>query len=235
MSVLKRAYTDSADGGLRASVLELDGRHSRGTVGAIDSETFVDMPEGKPGLVGYARVSRPEQVLEPQLDLLREADCGRVYMDQAISGATVKRPGLEAMLKYLRPGDVLVTVKLDRLARSLRDLLDVTKDLERRGIDLRVLQQPVDTTTPAGKLLFAVLGAVAEFERDLVMDRTRDGLAAARARGRVGGRPRALAPEQIAEAKLMYSRRKSISQIARVLGTSRATVYRALSEMQAWG
>jgi DNA invertase Pin-like site-specific DNA recombinase len=140
-------------------------------------------------LVGYARVSTLEQHLDLQLDALTHAGCEKIFRD-TISGANSERPGLSQAIVFMRHGDVLVVWKLDRLGRSLRDLIDIVSTLRHQGIGFRVLQEAMDTTTPAGELLFHLFGALAEFERALIRLRTRAGLVAARARGRKGGRPR---------------------------------------------
>jgi DNA invertase Pin-like site-specific DNA recombinase len=180
-------------------------------------------------LIGYARVSTSEQNPALQLDALHDAGCARVFTDQA-SGAIAERPELARALDHLRPGDTLVVWKLDRLGRSLRHLIDTVRALEDRGVGFRSLQEQVDTTTPGGRLVFHVFGALAEFERDLIRERTQAGLAAARARGRRGGRPSVMTAEKLAVAKQMYDAREhTIAAIAAVLGVSRATIYRSLA------
>jgi DNA invertase Pin-like site-specific DNA recombinase len=139
--------------------------------------------------IGYARVSTGEQTLALQLDALAQAGCGKVFTETA-SGATADRPALGQALAYLREGDTLVVWRLDRLGRSLPHLIETVAALRERGVGFRSLTEQVDTTTPGGKLVFHVFGALAEFERDLIRERTHAGLAAARARGRTGGRPR---------------------------------------------
>jgi DNA invertase Pin-like site-specific DNA recombinase len=142
-------------------------------------------------LIGYARVSTQDQSPALQLDALRAAGCNRIFEEKA-SGAQRDRPELKAALDYIRDGDVLAVWKLDRLARSLGQLIDTVDSLKERGIGFRSLTEQIDTTTPAGKLTFHIFGAMAEFERSIIRERTRAGLDAARARGRMGGRPRAL-------------------------------------------
>ena len=139
--------------------------------------------------VGYARVSTHDQHLALQLDALRKAGCRQVY-EEVVSGARADRPVLQQALAHLRKGDVLMIWKLDRLGRSLRHLIEVVSDLAQRGIGFKSLQEHLDTTTSSGKLVFHMFGALAEFERDLIRERTHAGLTAARARGRLGGRPR---------------------------------------------
>lgn len=154
-------------------------------------------------------------------------ECDRGFVDHGASGKLARRPELDAALGYARAGDVLVITKLDRLGRSVRNLVELAADLERRGIGLQVLSQGIDTTTPSGRLLFHMLAAIAEFERDLLVERTQEGLAAARARGRKGGRPSVLTPNKVATARqLIDAGELSITQIAEVVGCSRATVYR---------
>jgi DNA invertase Pin-like site-specific DNA recombinase len=178
--------------------------------------------------IGYARVSTEDQNLDAQTDRLTAAGCAKIFTDKA-SGKLDRRPQLDACLNYLRPGDQLVVTKLDRLGRSLRHLLTLVGDLETRRVDLVVLDQAIDTSTPVGKMLFAVIGAVAEFERDLISERTRAGLDAARARGRKGGRRPVMTADKARVAGQMYdTRQHTIEQIARTIGVSRATVYRYL-------
>jgi DNA invertase Pin-like site-specific DNA recombinase len=139
-------------------------------------------------LVGYARVSTHEQSLSLQLDALKKADCRKVFDDE-ISGARIKHPGLKAALEYVREEDTLLVWRLDRLGRAFKDLIEIIGSLEKRGIGFRSLQESIDTTTSGGHLIFHVFGALAEFERNLIRERTRAGLAAAHARGRKRGRP----------------------------------------------
>jgi DNA invertase Pin-like site-specific DNA recombinase len=187
------------------------------------------MSNGTSGLsFGYARVSTSDQDEALQLDALQAARCERIFVDKA-SGKLEHRPALDEMLGVLRAGDTLVVWRLDRLGRSLRHLIDVVSDLERRGVALRSLREAIDTSTPGGKLIFHVFGALAEFERDLIRERTTAGLAAARARGRTGGRPSVWTPEKLKTARSMYANEQDVSTISRVLGVSRASVYRGLS------
>jgi len=180
-------------------------------------------------LLGYARVSTADQRPELQLDALRAAGCARVFVDTA-SGALDTRPELARALDHLRPGDTRVVWKLDRLGRSLRHLIETLGALEQRGVGFRSLQESLDTTTPGGRLVFHLFGALAEFERDLIRQRTQAGLAAARARGRTGGRPPSLTPTKIALARQLYdARQHTLAEIARTLGVSRASIYRHLA------
>jgi DNA invertase Pin-like site-specific DNA recombinase len=184
-------------------------------------------------LIGYARVSTTEQNPTLQLDALQAAGCERVFTEEA-SGAVAERPELVRALDHLRPGDTLVVWKLDRLGRSLRHLIDTVRELEDRGVGFRSLQEQVDTTTPGGRLVFHVFGALAEFERDLIRERTHAGLAAARARGRRGGRPTVMTPEKLKAARQLYdARQHTIAEIAATLGVSRASIYRSLNDTAA--
>src|SRR3712207_2992829 len=182
-------------------------------------------------LIGYARVSTGEQTLDLQLDALAKAGCAKTYTETA-SGAKAERPVLQDVLGYLRPGDTLVVWRLDRLGRSLRHLIETVAALAERGIGFKSLTEQIDTTTSGGKLVFHVFGALAEFERDLIRERTNAGLAAARARGRTGGRPKALADaKKLALARSLYDGGETdIETICRTLGISRATLYRALKD-----
>ncbi|SRR5579875_3028225 len=180
-------------------------------------------------LVGYARVSTHDQTLNLQKDALRTAGCERIFED-TVSGAAAERPGLDEALAFLRPDDSLVVWKLDRLGRSLRHLIETATALQQRGIGFKSLTEQIDTTTSGGKLIFHVFGALAEFERDLIRERTQAGLAAARARGRRGGHPRAPSlddPRKVAIAQSLYNdKTNSIADICKSLRVSRATLYR---------
>ena len=179
-------------------------------------------------LIGYARVSTQEQDLALQLDAFKAAGSERIYEERA-SGAQRDRPELKAALGYMRQGDTLVVWKLDRLARSLKQLIDTVEDLGGRGIGLRSLTEAIDTTTSGGKLIFHIFAALAEFERAVIRERTLAGLAAARARGRKGGRPPALAAKDLAAAKAMLRDPEiTVSEIARRLGVAPSTLYRHL-------
>ena len=179
-------------------------------------------------LLGYARVSTSDQELGGQLAALQRAGCSRGFSDVA-SGALIERPQLERLLDHLRPGDTLVVWRLDRLGRSLRHLIESVQSLADRGVGFRSLTENLDTTTPGGRLVFRVFTALAEFERDLFRERTEAGLAAARARGRRGGRPSVMTPEKLAVARELYgSREHTVAAIADVISVSRASVYRHL-------
>jgi len=184
----------------------------------------------RPGdLIGYARVSTWDQNPDLQVDALTEIGCRRVFTDHA-SGTRAERPQLAACMDYARIGDIIVVWRLDRLGRSLRHLVDTVSGFQERGIGFRSLHESIDTTTSTGRLVFHLFAALAEFERDLIVDRTQAGLAAARARGKVPGRKPKLSPDQVAVAQRLHADgHHNVSEIAKVLGVSRATVYRNLS------
>ncbi len=188
--------------------------------------------------IGYARVSTGEQTLDLQLDALRKAGCGKVYQETA-SGAKAERPVLEEVLGYLRKGDTLVVWRLDRLGRSLKHLIEVVAGLAERGIGFKSLTEQIDTTTSGGKLIFHVFAALAEFERDVIRERTRAGLAAARSRGKKGGRPPAAGlndAKKVALAQKLYDdATNSIDDICRTLRVSRSTLYRYIKKQGAHG
>jgi DNA invertase Pin-like site-specific DNA recombinase len=178
--------------------------------------------------VGYARVSTREQDPRLQLDALAAAGCGRVFVEAA-SGARRERPQLLAALDYMREGDALVVWRLDRLARSLRQLIETVEGLEARGIGLRSLTEAIDTTSPGGRLVFHVFASLAEFERAVVRERTLAGLEAARARGRRGGRPPALDAADLAAARaLLRDPAITVAEVAERLGVAPSTLYRHL-------
>jgi DNA invertase Pin-like site-specific DNA recombinase len=178
--------------------------------------------------IGYARVSTGEQTLDLQLDALTKAGCGKVYQETA-SGAKAERPVIEDVLGYLRKGDTLVVWRLDRLGRSLKHLIEVVAALAERGIGFKSLLEQIDTTTPGGKLIFHVFGALAEFERAIIRERTSAGLRAARERGKKGGRPRTLGPKDLAAAKaLLADPAIRVEDVAARLKVSPATLYRHL-------
>lgn len=178
--------------------------------------------------IGYARVSTKDQSLDLQVDALRRAGCAKVYQE-VVSGAKVQRPVLDTLLGDLRPGDVLVIWKLDRLGRSLRHLVELAGVLLAQEVGLKSLNDPLDTTTSQGRLVFNLFASLAEFERDLIRERTQAGLRAARARGRLGGRPKGLPPEAektaCAAETLYRERRLSVREIAAQLGIAKSTLY----------
>lgn len=179
--------------------------------------------------VGYARVSTDDQDLALQRDALTAAGCERIFTD-TMSGAKAERPGLAEALDFCRSGDTLVVWRLDRLGRSLTNLIELMTLLGERRIGFKSLSEQIDTTTSGGKLIFHIFGALAEFERELIRERTRAGLAAARARGRQGGRPKKLdTARKLAMAQALYDDgTHSIADICQTLGISRATLYRAV-------
>jgi DNA invertase Pin-like site-specific DNA recombinase len=182
-------------------------------------------------LLGYARVSTLEQDAALQHDALSAAGCFRTWTDTA-SGSLTDRPELVAVMDALRPGDTLVVWRLDRLGRSLPHLIETVRDLAARGVGFRSLQETIDTTTPGGRLVFHIFGSLAEFERDLVRERTMAGLAAARRRGRVGGRPTVMTAAKTKQAARMVTAGTPLTEVADVLGISRTTLYRHLKATQ---
>ena len=177
---------------------------------------------------GYARVSTGDQDARLQHDALAAAGCYKVFTDTA-SGALASRPELGKLLDQLRPGDTLVVWRLDRLGRSIRHLIDQLTELQDRGIEFRSLQENIDTGSSGGRLVFHIFASLAEFERDLISERTHAGLEAARARGRRGGRPPLLSGDKLRTARKLYEQQDmTVAQIGEVLGVSRTTVYRAL-------
>ena len=176
-------------------------------------------------LIGYARVSTHDQNLDLQKDALEKAGCARIYVEHISGGASV-RPELDKTLEVLREGDTLVVWRLDRLGRSLKHLIELVNELEQRKVGLKSLTEAMDTTTSGGKLVFHIFGALAEFERNLIRERTQAGLAAARARGRKGGRPLAL-DEKKREVivKLYNDREHTVKEICQIMGISKPTLY----------
>lgn len=183
-------------------------------------------------LVGYARVSTQDQTTALQIDALKAAGCVETHQDR-VSGSVVRRPGLETALASLRPGDVLVVWRLDRLGRSLAHLVELVSELQGRGVGFLSLSDAIDTTSAGGRLVFHIMASLAEFERSLIGERTRAGMAAARARGSMVGRRRALTPAQLDHARLLIERGESPSVVARSLGCGRSTLYRALAPNKA--
>ena len=180
--------------------------------------------------IGYARVSTHEQNLDLQRDELLHAGVVTVYEDQA-SGKTAERPELKNCLKALREGDTLTVWRLDRLGRNLQDLIRIVTDIEARGVTFKSLTESIDTKGPAGKLVFHLFASLAQFERELIKERTLAGLAAARARGRHGGRPRRLNPSQCKAALAMVKdKAMPVSEISRHFGVSRSTLYNMVAE-----
>jgi len=178
-------------------------------------------------LVGYARVSTLDQNPALQLDALSAAGCTKIFDDHA-SGARADRPGLQSALDYVREGDVLVVWKLDRLGRSLAHLIEVVAALEQRGVGFRSITEAIDTTTPGGRLVFHLFGALGQFERDLIRERTRAGLTAAAARGRKGGRKPAVDAEKLARARSMIAKGLSVREAAVRLKIGKTALYETL-------
>jgi DNA invertase Pin-like site-specific DNA recombinase len=177
-------------------------------------------------LIGYARVSTQDQTLNLQKDALEKLGCNKIFTDTS-SGTKAERKGLEEALEYVREGDTLVVWRLDRLGRSLKHLIETISQLDTRKIGFKSLTENIDTTTSGGKLIFHIFGALAEFERNLIRERTNAGLQAARARGRKGGRPKSLTGKKTAMAQALYNdKNNTIDEICKTLNISRATLYR---------
>jgi DNA invertase Pin-like site-specific DNA recombinase len=179
--------------------------------------------------IGYARVSTKGQNDDSQVDELTAYGIDKLFIDKGVSGKHASRPELDKALAYLREGDVFVITRLSRAMRSLKDLIALAEDLRARGIGLVVLKQAIDTTTPQGRLVFHLLGALDEFQRELIVEGTLEGLAAARSRGKTGGRKPKLTDSQVKHARQLYADGgKTVAEIAGLLGVSRQTVYRTL-------
>ncbi|WP_375429427.1 recombinase family protein [uncultured Sphingomonas sp.] len=184
-----------------------------------------------PDVLGYARVSTNDQELEVQRRRLRDEACAIRVFDDVISGKQFERPGLTALLEFARPGDIVCVVRLDRLGRSLKELLETVDGFKGRGLAFRSLEERLDTASAAGELVFHVFGAIAHFERRLIVERTRDGLSAARARGKVFGRP-PLDQEMLASALKLIEAGVRPAQAAKQLGLGRSTLYRELAVLR---
>jgi DNA invertase Pin-like site-specific DNA recombinase len=198
-----------------------------------DDPLAAEPPAPTGALIGYARVSTGGQRLDRQLAALKVAECARIFADKK-SGKNAEREELWKALDYLRPGDTLVVPSLDRLGRSLADLIAIVAGLRKRGIGFHSLHENIDTTTPGGRLVFHVFCALAEFIRELIVQGTNEGLAAARARGVRLGRPPAMTPEQIRHARALLAQPDAtVSSIARLLGVSRSTIYKYVPEIAA--
>ena len=195
----------------------------------VSAEIASDQPNRQPALIGYARVSTDDQNLALQRDALRGAGCGQLFEDQGVSGRERTRPGLDAALEKLAPGDVLVVWRLDRLGRSLTDLIDLIDDLAARGVGFQSLSESFDARTSGGRLVFHLMAALAEFERALIGERTRAGLAAARARGRRLGRPPRHTENQRAAALRSVRDGRSVEEVAKALGMHPRTLYRVIA------
>jgi DNA invertase Pin-like site-specific DNA recombinase len=178
--------------------------------------------------LGYGRVSTQDQNLEAQADALKKAGADKVFIEK-ITGTKASRPELDKLREQMRHGDTLVVTRLDRLGRSTKDLLSIASELEEKGVELEVLEQNINTKTPEGKLFFTMIAAMAEFEHSLMVARTKDGLAAARARGRLGGRKPKLTDIQKKQVKKLYDERElTVREIAATFNITPPTVYRAL-------
>lgn len=189
--------------------------------------------------IGYARVSTADQNDDSQIDELKAYGCDKIFIDHGVSGKNASRPELDKALAYLREGDVFVVTRLSRAMRSLHQMLDLVngtrsndyKDgFKARNIGLVVLKQQIDTTTPGGRLVFHIFAAIDEWQRELIVEGTREGLAAAKARGKVGGRKPSYTPAQVKAARTMHAQGDSAEEIGRGIGVSRATVYRMLKD-----
>jgi DNA invertase Pin-like site-specific DNA recombinase len=177
--------------------------------------------------IGYGRISTTDQNASSQEDALKAAGVERLFID-TFTGTKASRPELNKLKEVIREGDTLVITRLDRLGRSAKDLLELASELEDKGVQLEVIEQNIDTSTAEGKLFFTLIAAFAEFEREMIRSRTMDGLAAARARGRLGGRKPKLTKSQIRHAQEQYQQGKTVEDIASLLGVSRPTIYRVL-------
>lgn len=177
-------------------------------------------------LIGYARVSTDDQNLNLQYDALTKIGCDQIFDDQ-LSGSKSDRPGLKDALKYIRAGDTLVVWRLDRLSRSLKDLIEMFTKLDELGVGIKSLNESIDTSSSSGKLIFHIFGALAEFERNLIRERTQAGLLAARARGKKGGRPETLSKDkQDLAVKLYDEKQHTINQICELMGITKPTLYK---------
>jgi DNA invertase Pin-like site-specific DNA recombinase len=181
--------------------------------------------------IGYARVSTPGQKLDAQLDALTQAGCMKTFMDQ-VSGITADRPGWDQLMAYVRPGDTVVITELSRMTRSLVHLLEVVRDFEQREIELISLREHIDTSTATGRCFLAIMGAMAQMERELKAERTAAGRAAAKARGRTGGRPRT-DPDKLEQARILYLHSdKTAGDVCRTVGIGRRTLFSYLAQVR---
>lgn len=181
-------------------------------------------------MIGYARVSTDDQNLDLQRDALKAAGCERIF-EEMVSGAKADRTGLAALMNVLRAGDTVVIWRLDRLGRSLKNLIQLVERFETAKVGLRSLQENIDTASSGGRLVFHLFGALAEFERNLIRERTQAGLIAARARGRMGGRPQRLDPvKRMLALKLHHERNHTIEEICQMMGISKSTLYNYLAK-----
>lgn len=189
------------------------------------------MPAKSGHLIGYARVSTADQNEDLQVDALDAAGCDRIFTDK-VTGVKADRPELDALLSYIREGDTLVVWRLDRLGRSSRHLTELVEDLQEKGVAFRSLTEGLDTSTSTGKLIFQIFAAMAEFERNLIVERTNAGLQAARARGRKGGRVRQFGDDKVKIARKLYaSEDYTVQEIATTLNVSRGTIYNYIGDL----
>lgn len=179
--------------------------------------------------IGYARVSTNDQSLDLQIDALEKAGCEKLYQEK-ISGMKDDRPQLNELVEYAREGDILVVYKLDRLGRSTKKIIELSEQLEKRGIELVSIRDNIDTTTAVGKAMFRMLAVLAEMERDLIVERTKAGLESARARGRKGGRPKVDNKKVEKAIKLYNSQQYTVKEIEEMIGVSKATLYRSIKQ-----
>jgi DNA invertase Pin-like site-specific DNA recombinase len=187
--------------------------------------------EGRVCKIGYARVSTPGQKLDAQLDALTQAGCMKTFMDQG-SGLKADRPGWDQLMAYVRPGDTVVITELSRMTRSLVHLLEVVRDFEQREIELMSLREHIDTSTATGRCFLAIMGAMAQMERELKAERTAAGRAAAKARGRTGGRPRT-DPDTLEQARILYLHSdKTAGEVCRMVGIGRRTLFSYLARVR---
>lgn len=180
------------------------------------------------GIIGYARVSTAEQSLDLQRDALVAVGAERVFEDAGVSGRLASRPGLDACLDFLRDGDSLAVYRLDRLGRSTRNVLEFLHQLEERGVAFRSLSEAIDTSGPMGRAMITIIAAFSQLEVDVTRERTIDGLEAARSRGRIGGRPKALSSAMVQVARTMIDAGRRPGEVAKELGVGRSTIYRAV-------
>ena len=179
-------------------------------------------------LIGYARISTQDQNLDLQNDELKNAGCKKIF-EEVASGSKSDRPVLQQAIDFCREGDILVVWKLDRFGRSLKDLIEKVRDLKEKKIGLKVLKENIDTNSPGGKLIFHIFGALSEFERDIIRERTKAGLKSARARGRIGGRPQKLTNKQALELKEKYNSKKySVKDLLKLYNIGKTTFYRVI-------
>ena len=180
--------------------------------------------------IGYARVSTKGQNDDSQVDELKADGCEEIFVDHGVSGKHAERPELDKALAFLRKGDVFVITRMSRAMRSMKHMVALVEELRERGIDFVVLKQDIDTTTPTGRLVFHIFAAIDEYQRELIVEGTIEGLAAAKARGRMGGRKVSYTPLQAETARDMHAKKHTAEEIGQALGVSRATVYRMLKD-----